>query len=585
VKQLEDSDWRERKRRIEAQNTDSARQSASRDSQELQRQVEVQLRKSELDDSIQKAKESVNRLGGTSETSRDVKELLAKTRQALDKLTNRVRVRFAPSPTGYLHVGGARTALFNWLFARQHDGVFILRIEDTDLQRSSESMVQGILEGMHWLGLDPDEGPFFQSSFVDQHRAAARKLVEEGKAYYDFTPKERNDDRTVKEKIVDRAKAAGIGKTLNPYRDLSIEEAMRRVEAGEPAAIRLKVPERGVSRFDDMVYGLQERDYSDTEDLVLVRSEGHPLYNLSVVVDDIEMGITHVIRGQDHLTNTHKQVLIYEALGVPAPRFAHLPLIMAPGKDKLSKRKHGEVVSVTTYRDRGFAPDALVNFLALLGWSPGSDQEIMSREELIERFSLDSVNKSSAIFNFQESQARDWTDPKALWMNAEYLRAMPLTELVPLVAGQLKEAGLWREEYASSEAEWLARTVELLRARYRTTVEFATIGRPYFSDDFEYDPAAVKKNLKDESLSDLLPLLADRLAQVKPFSHDATEAALRAFSEEQGVKPGLLINAARTALTGQSVGPGLFDIVVTLGPAKTAERLRRAVKLITQGAP
>jgi glutamyl-tRNA synthetase len=361
---------------------------------------------------------------------------------------------------------------------------------------------------------------------------------------------------------------------------LPVEEAVARVAAGEPAAIRLKVPEQGVSRFDDLVYGLQERDHSDIEDLVLVRSDGHPLYNLSVVVDDIEMRITHVIRGQDHLTNTHKQVLIYEALGSPVPRFAHLPLIMAPGKEKLSKRKHGEVVSVTTYRDRGFIPDALVNFLALLGWSPGTDQEIMSRQELIDKFSLESVNKSSAIFNFSEKDPRDWTDPKALWMNGEYLRAMHIEELVPLVAAQLKRFGLWRGEYEAEDREWFAGTVDLLRARYRTTQDFAKTGRPYFSDEFEFEPDAVKKNLKDERLKLLLPELAHRLALVESFTHDAAESALRAFAEEQGVKAGLLINASRTALTGQAVGPGMFDIMITLGRERTIERLNRAGTLI-----
>ena len=492
-------------------------------------------------------------------------------------MTETVRVRFAPSPTGYLHVGGARTALFNWLYARQHGGTFILRIEDTDVQRSSEAMVQGILEGMHWLRLDADEGPFFQSSFVEAHRAAARRLVEEGKAYYDFTPKEQGDDKTIKERIREQALA---GKEPNPYRDLPLDAARRRLEAGETAAIRLKVPESGVSRFDDLVYGSQERDYSDIEDLVLIRSDGHPLYNLSVVVDDIEMGITHVIRGQDHLTNTHKQVLIYEALGVQVPRFGHLPLINAPGKEKLSKRKHGEIVSVTTYRDRGFLPDAFVNFLALLGWSPGSDQEIMSRQELIAKFSLDGVNKAAAIFNFKENDPFDWTDPKALWMNGEYLRAMPIDELLPLVAEQLKKHGLWRDEYGGGEREWFARTVDLLRARYRTTIDFATYGRPYFTDEFEYEPAAVKKNLKDERLKELLPGLADRFAAVEAITHDNTEAALRAYAEEQGVKAGLLINAARTALTGQAVGPGLFDVVVTLGRERTVARLRRAVEVV-----
>ncbi len=496
-------------------------------------------------------------------------------------MTDKLRVRFAPSPTGYLHVGGARTALFNWLFARQHGGTFILRIEDTDMQRSSEAMVKGILEGMHWLGLDADEGPFFQSSFADAHRRAAERLVDEGKAYYDFTPKEEGDDRTVKERIMERVREREqSGNERNPYRDLALEEAQARRAAGEAAAIRLKVPEVGVSRFEDQVYGWQERDYSDIEDLVLVRSDGHPLYNLSVVVDDISMGITQVIRGQDHLTNTHKQILIYEALGATVPTFAHLPLIFAPGKEKLSKRKHGEVVSVTTYRDRGFVPDALVNFLALLGWSPGNDQEILSRQELIEKFSLAGVNKAAAVFNFNESEARDWTDPKALWMNGEYLRAMPLDELCPLVAEQLRKAGLWRDEYDGEKREWFHRTIDLLRARYRTTVDFVELGRPYFADEFDYEAAAVKKNLKDERLKELLPKLADHLATLEDFSHDETEAALRAFSEEQGVKAGLFINASRTALTGQAVGPGMFDIFVALGRERAVERLRRAVEIV-----
>lgn len=494
-------------------------------------------------------------------------------------MNDKVRVRFAPSPTGFLHVGGARTALFNWLFARQHNGVFILRIEDTDMERSSEAMVQGILEGMKWLGLEADEGPFFQSSFAAEHRAAALQLLEEGKAYYDFTPKEAADDKNIKAKIEDRAKAA-TSKERNPYRDLSLTEARQRLKAGEQAAIRLKVPEEGASRFEDIVYGVQERDYSDTEDLVLVRSDGHPLYNLSVVVDDITMGITHIIRGQDHLTNTHKQVLIYEALGKPVPKFAHLPLIFAPGREKLSKRKHGEVVSVTTYRDRGFVPDALVNFLALLGWSPASGQEVVSRRQLIEQFKLEEVHKSSAVFNFNEGDPRDWTDPKALWMNGEYIKTMALEELTALVAEQLQKANLWREEYASTQREWFAHTVDLLRARYRTTVDFATLGRPYFADDFDFEEAAVKKNLKDERLRELLPALADRLSLVEEFTHDNAEQALRVFAEERGVKPGLLINAARTALTGQAVGPGMFDIMVALGRERTVERVRRSAALV-----
>src|SRR6185436_2172870 len=288
-----------------------------------------------------------------------------------------IRVRFAPSPTGYLHIGAARAALFNWLFARKTAGKFLLRIEDTDLQRSTDESTQSIIDGLEWLGLDYDEEKIFQSDNADKHRAAARRLVEEGKAYRDFTPKEQREDKSIKQDIAERARAhaaEGVDHRSNPFRELSGEESERRAAAGEPFAIRLKVAPEGTSRFSDIVYGEQERAYSEIEDLVLLRSDGHPLYNLSVVLDDIEMRITHVIRGQDHLTNTHKQILLYQGFGVPAPQFAHLPLILAPNKAKLSKRKHGEVVSLTTYRDRGFVPAAFRNYLALLGWSPDTTQ-------------------------------------------------------------------------------------------------------------------------------------------------------------------------------------------------------------------
>src|SRR5688572_8916627 len=281
------------------------------------------------------------------------------------------RVRFAPSPTGYLHIGSARTALYNYLYARKTGGTFLLRIEDTDLARSTDESTRSILDGLAWLGLEHEEEIVFQSNNADKHRATAHKLLAEGKAYRDFTPKEDVTDKTVKEAIVERARQVDKNMRDNPYRDLSEAESDTRVANGEPYAIRLKVPLTGTTSFEDSVYGLQEREYSDTEDLVLLRSDGHPLYNLAVVCDDIEMGITHVIRGQDHLTNTHKQILIYEALGVVPPTFAHLPLILAPNKGKLSKRKHGEVVSLTTYRDAGFVPAAFRNFLLLLGWAPG----------------------------------------------------------------------------------------------------------------------------------------------------------------------------------------------------------------------
>jgi glutamyl-tRNA synthetase len=438
-------------------------------------------------------------------------------------------------------------------------------------------MVQGILDGLDFLGIKPDEGPFFQSSFADAHLTAARRLVEEGRAYYDFTPKQETDDRTVKDRIAERSRPSlDSAGEQNQYREIPLDEARARLSRGERAAIRLKVPRHGRSGFEDMVFGRQERDYADIEDLVLVRSDGHPLYNLSVVVDDIEMGITHVVRGLDHLTNTHKQVIIYEALGAPIPRFGHLPLINAPGKEKLSKRKHGEVVSITTYKERGFIPDALVNFLALLGWSPGDDTELMTRNELIQRFSLEGVNKSSAIFNFNESDHRDWTDPKALWMNGEYIRLMELDRLAPMVAEFLKKAGLWRDEYETTDRPWFYQAIDLLRARYRTLVDFAELGRPYFSDQYLFDPASVKKNLAKPGLKELLEGLADRLSELNGFTHESAESALRAFAEEKGVKAGLLINASRTALTGQSVGPGMFDVFVLLGQQRSVDRLRKA---------
>ncbi|MCI0524498.1 MAG: glutamate--tRNA ligase [Acidobacteria bacterium] len=495
-----------------------------------------------------------------------------------------IRVRFAPSPTGYLHVGGARTALFNWLFARSRGGTFILRIEDTDIQRSSEEMVRGILEGLEWLGLDYDEGPFFQSHYAEDHRSTAYELLDKNFAYRDFTPKEERDDATVKQQT---AEAARQGKIMNPFRNLSREESDARAESGEPFVIRFKVPDEGKTSFDDAVFGLQERDYKDIEDLVLLRSDGHPLYNLSVVVDDILMGVTHVIRGQDHLSNTHKQVLIYQALGKPVPKFAHLPLILAPNKGKLSKRKHGEIVSVTTYRDAGFIPDAFVNFLALLGWSPAGteaagDREIFSREELIELFSLEGIHKSNAIFNFTEGDARNWTDQKALWMNWEYIKTIPMQKLFPLVKAELRRSGLWRDEYEGERKAWFENALNLIRERARTLTDFTNHGRPYFVDDFsfEFDEAAVRKNLqKDPALKELLPQLADAFATLDEFTHDSTEAALRKFADDMGVKAGLLINAARTALTGQAVGPGLFDLVAAIGKDRTVARLKHAAQL------
>ncbi len=530
------------------------------------------------------------------------------------------RVRFAPSPTGYLHIGSARTALFNYLYARHVGGKFLLRIEDTDLARSTEESTRSILEGLKWLELDHDEDIVFQSDNADKHRAIAKKLLAEGKAYRDFTPKTAPTDANVKDAIKDRARANQGEKNMrdNEYRDLAEDESERRANAGEPFAIRLKVANSGKTSFEDAVYGMQERDYSETEDLVLLRSDSHPLYNLAVVCDDIEMAITHVIRGQDHLTNTHKQVLIYEALGITPPTFAHLPLIMAPNKGKLSKRKHGEVVSMTTYRDAGFLAAAFRNFLALLGWSAGEEQEIYSLDELIAKFSLGGIHRSNAVFNFNESEPRKWTDDKAQWMNAEYIRTMPLSDLLPFVKAELKSAKLWREEYEpdgraltstidstdSQEFEkgteisdrpesiaidlpetgshdWYIHTVNLIRSRFFTLKDFSSQGRAYFSEDYDFDGAAIEKNLKKfPDLKLWLPELADRFESEfgdTPFNESGIESVVKAFTEEKGTKLGVIMNGSRTMLTGVAVGPSMLSVFEVIGLERTLMRLRSQV--------
>jgi glutamyl-tRNA synthetase len=490
------------------------------------------------------------------------------------------RVRFAPSPTGYLHIGATRSALFNYLYARKTGGKFLLRIEDTDLARSTEESTRSILEGLEWLGLDYDEEIVFQSDNAEKHRQAALKLLEEGKAYRDFTPKEQPNDKNIKQTIADRARQNQGEKNMrdNPFRDLSREESDAKAANGEPFAIRLKVAETGKTGFEDAVYGLQERDYKEIEDLVLLRSDGHPLYNLAVVCDDIEMRITDVIRGQDHLTNTHKQILIYEALGAAKPNFAHLPLILAPGGKKLSKRIHGEIVSMTTYRDAGFVAAAFRNFLALMGWSAGEEREIYSLEELIEKFSLEAVHRNPAIFNYQENNPRHWTDDKALWMNAEYIRTMPLEELMPLVKAELKSAKLWRDEYADDDKDWFEKTIDLIRQRFFTLKDFSSQGRAYFSEDFDFDTQAVEKNLKKfPDLQTWLPELADRFASVEDFSHDRIEEVVKAFAEEKGTKLGVIMNGARALLTGVAVGPSMLAVFEMLGKEKSILRLKSQI--------
>jgi len=490
------------------------------------------------------------------------------------------RVRFAPSPTGYLHIGSARTALFNYLYAKHVGGTFLLRIEDTDMARSTDESTRSILEGLAWLGFAPDEEIVFQSNNADKHRAAALKLLEEGKAYRDFTPKAEPTDKNIKETIADRARQNQGVKSMrdNPFRDLSREDSAAKAAAGEPFAIRLKVAETGKTSFEDAVYGLNERDYAEIEDLVLLRSDGHPLYNLAVVCDDIEMEITDVIRGQDHLTNTHKQILIYEALGKTPPKFAHLPLILAPGGKKLSKRIHGEIVSMTTYRDAGFLASAFRNFLALLGWSPKTEQEIMTLDELVRTFSLEGIHRNNAIFNFEPNNPKRWTDDKAIWMNAEYVRTMPLGELLPFVKAELKSAKLWREEYEDDDKAWFEKTVDLIRERFFTLKDFSSQGRAYFSEDFDFDPAAIDKNLKKyPDLKAWLPELAERFESVEDFTHDAIHDAVGKFVEEKGTKFGVIMNGARALLTGLAVGPSMLAVFETIGKERSILRLKSQI--------
>lgn len=488
-----------------------------------------------------------------------------------------VRVRFAPSPTGYLHLGGARTALYNWLWARKTGGAFILRIEDTDVERSTQESVQEILDGLSWLGLDWDEGPYFQTANLSKHVHAAHTLLETRHAYRCFC---------TKEELEAQRKEAEAKKVAFMYdgrcRDLSQEKIEENLKNGVPSVIRFRVPRdaSSVIAFEDAVYGRMEKRGQDIEDFVILRSDGRPLYILSNAVDDALDRITHVIRGADGIANTPKQVLIYQALGIVPPLFAHMPLTLDNKKAKLSKRTHGEVVTISYYRKRGFLPWALCNFMALLGWSGPDGREFFSREELVEVFDLSRINRSNSIFNYVPGDARNWTDPKAIHFNATYIRTMPLTDLLPYVQEELKETGLWRDAFENREHEWFKETVDLIRARYLTLKDFSTWGRCYFSDDFAYDEKAVKKNLKDPNLSELLPDLASRLSGLSEFSAHTTEELFRVYAQEKQVKPGLLINGARTAVSGTSVGPGLFEMLEVLGKEAVAKRLLAAAVLI-----
>lgn len=472
-----------------------------------------------------------------------------------------VRVRFAPSPTGYLHVGGARTALFNWLLARKEGGTFVLRIEDTDRERSSDAHTQAILDGMSWLGLDWDEGPVFQSGGVERHRADALRLLAEGKAYRDFS-----DPGELKEEAARR----GIGHPSALARAradaLGPDGAESRAAAGEPFAIRLRVPP-GQTRWNDLVHGPMSFENEDLDDLVILRSDGTPIYNLAVVSDDAHMQITHVIRGDDHLSNTPRQLLLYRALGLPEPRFGHVPMILGPDGKRLSKR-HG-ATAVGDYRHMGILPDAMVNFLALLGWSPGDDQEVMTRDQLVAHFSLDRVLKKSSVFDLKKLE----------WLNGQHISRIPGDVLAREIRDLLAAAGTSGAGGAKAGEEdvpeWLP-LVELLKVRARTLDDLAEQVLAYRSEPPAWDPEAVRKHWGDRgATAELLEALHGRLSTCV-WSEGPLEEAIRGLADERGVGAGKVIHPLRLAVTGQGVSPGIFEVLVALGSDRVLSRLQAA---------
>lgn len=489
------------------------------------------------------------------------------------------RLRFAPSPTGFLHVGGARTALFNWLYARRHGGVFVLRIEDTDVERSSQEMVEGILQGLRWLGLDWDEGPevggehgpYFQSQRLGRYREMAERLVKDGHAYYCYCTGatgagSQDAGETTGAELDDHAEEGDSPRGDAWMYDrrcarLTPEEIAEREAAGMPRAIRFKVPE-GRTAFDDAVHGRIEFDNANIEDFVALRSDGHPTYHLSVVVDDIDMAITHVLRGDDHISNTPKQVMLYGAFGRPLPVFAHVPLILGPDKRRLSKR-HG-ATSVMEYERQGFLSEALVNFLALLGWSPGDDRELFGRDSLIEAFSLDGISSSNAVFN----------PDKLEWFSAQHIAQAPAEELARLIEPRLREGGVWQDDWADGQGrDWLRALVELLRPRAKRLTDFVQKGQPFFGDSVELDPAAVEKHLASTASLDHLRAVREMCATAEDFSAAALEPALRSLAEARGVKAGVLIHPLRVALTGQTASPGIFEVMELLGRERVLSRI------------
>ena len=472
------------------------------------------------------------------------------------------RLRFAPSPTGYLHVGGARTALMNWLYARRFGGQFLLRIEDTDKARSTEESTRAIFDGLQWLGLDWDEEVVYQGGNLERHRADAEKLLASGAAYRDFTPQ-----ATLEERRKEAEARGEIYKYKREWAEIPLHEEKLRLERGDPYVIRFRIPEPdGVTEWDDLVHERIAFPNKDIEDFVILRSDGTPIYNLAVVSDDIAMRVTLVMRGDDHISNTPKQILLYRALGQPVPKFAHLPMIHGLDGKKLSKR-HG-ATAVGDYQHLGILPGAMLNFLALLGWSPGGDREVMTLDEMVELFSTDGLQKKAAIF-----------DPKKLeWMNGQHLSVVPLEALEPRVTPAIVAAGLATADELLARRDWWLALLDLLRVRARTIDDIVRQAGPYFRDDIEYDADAVAKNWKDAvATADVLRATRDRLAATDDWHPTALEASLRALAEERGIGGGKIFQPQRVALTGLSVSPGIFDVLVALGRERAVRRIDAAL--------